>query len=344
MDLKSRFHQQYPHAFFLEKDQSKVAQYLRKQDWLTDKEQVITLEKPGEGNMNFVLRVKTEHRSFIIKQARPWVEKFPTIDAPVERTAVEASFFNTLQSQNFLKEFIPACLGFDATSFIIATQDLGVGADYSFLYQADKSLTQLEIDGLIGFLNALHRLPPPASFPDNQAMRALNHEHIFNFPFVEDNGFDLDEVEPGLQRISLMYKKDTFLKEKIKQCGALYLAKGNHLLHGDFYPGSWLKVEQGLKIIDPEFGFVGPAEFDVGVLVAHLMMAQQAPSSIHAILEGYQQPPNFSESLLAQFAGIEIMRRLIGIAQLPLTLDLNQKKRLLLKATYWIQNEVINLG
>ena len=175
-------------------------------------------------------------------------------------------------------------------------------------------------------------------------MRALNHEHIFNFPFEEENGFNLDDVESGLQQVSLLYKKDTFLKEKIKKCGALYLAKGNHLLHGDFYPGSWLKVGQALKIIDPEFGFVGPTEFDLGVLVAHMMMAQQTPDTINAILDGYQQGPNFSESLLAQFAGIEIMRRIIGIAQLPLSLDLTQKKRLLLKAAYWIQNEVVNLA
>ena len=344
MELKKRFNEQYPHAFFLVNDIPKVEQYLQSQGWLQDKERISSLEKPGEGNMNFVLRVQTNHRSFILKQARPWVEKFPTIDAPVERTSVEASFFNALQVENHLKEFIPACLGYDDHSFMLATEDLGVGADYSFLYQEAKVLHPKELDGLIRFLNALHSLSPPSTFPDNQAMRLLNQEHIFNFPFDEENGFNLDDVQPGLQQVSLLYKKDTFLKEKIKKCGMLYLAKGNHLLHGDFYPGSWLKVEQDLKIIDPEFGFVGPAEFDLGVLVAHLMMAQQTQDTINAILDGYQQGPNFSESLLAQFAGIEIMRRLIGIAQLPLSLDLAQKKRLLLKAAYWIQNEVINLN
>ena len=343
MNLKERFHQAYPNAFFLEKDETKVEQYLQKQGWLSDNERVLALEKPGEGNMNFVLRVQTNDRSFIIKQARPWVEKFPSIDAPVERTEVEASFFTTLQPHEPISSFIPTCIGFDPDSFILATEDLGVGADYSFLYQPNATLNQEEINSLLHFLNLLHSLPAPATFPDNQAMRALNHEHIFNFPFVEDNGFNLDEVEPGLQRISLLYKKDIFLKEKIKKCGEVYLAKGKHLLHGDFYPGSWLKVEEGLKVIDPEFGFVGPAEFDLGVLIAHLMMAQQEPLVIQAILDGYQQPIGFDEALLAQFAGIEIMRRIIGIAQLPLALDLNQKKRLLLKATYWVQNEVINL-
>jgi len=344
MNVKDRFHQAHPQAFFLEKDLPKVEQYLQTQGWLADKEEITNLEKPGEGNMNFVLRVQTTTRSFILKQARPWVEKFPTIDAPVERVAVEAQFFTTLQSHTAIKDFIPAIIGFDQASFILVTEDLGVGADYSFLYQDGNILKEEESKRIVQFLNQLHAIPVSGDFPSNQAMRVLNHEHIFNFPFAEDNGFDLDEIEPGLQRASMLYKKDVFLKEKIKKCGEVYLSKGNHLLHGDFYPGSWLKVEDGLKVIDPEFGFVGPAEFDLGVLIAHLMMANQPAASIQNILDNYQSPPNFSESLLAQFAGIEIMRRIIGIAQLPLSLDLNQKKRLLLKAAYWIQNEVVNLG
>ena len=94
MNAKQQFQQAYPKAFFLERAVQTVEQYLRQQGWLLAKEQVKTLEKPGEGNMNFVLRVHTSwNRSFIIKQARPWVEKFPQFAAPVERVAVEATFF-----------------------------------------------------------------------------------------------------------------------------------------------------------------------------------------------------------------------------------------------------------
>lgn len=35
------------------------------------------------------------------------------------------------------------------------------------------------------------------------------------------------------------------------------------------------------------------------------------------------------DALARQFAGVEIMRRLIGVAQLPLVADLNQKEELL---------------
>lgn len=61
---------------------SELADYLQQQHWISDQESVQHIEKPGEGNMNMVLRVKTEHRSFILKQANPFVQKYPNIPAP----------------------------------------------------------------------------------------------------------------------------------------------------------------------------------------------------------------------------------------------------------------------
>ena len=339
MELKQRFLASFPTSFFLEKKDALVEEYLRKQKWIKTTEKVLSLEKPGEGNMNFVLRVKTNQGSFIIKQARPWVEKFPQIPAPVERAGVEAQFFQTLAANPVFSDYNPTCLGYDKASFILATEDLGEGTDYSFLYQENVQLAQNELQSIAQFLSTLHQLKPPADFPQNKAMRLLNHEHIFNFPFSLDNGFDLDEVQVGLQEIALPFKKDTALKTLIQKTGDLYLSQGKHLLHGDFYPGSWLKTETGLKIIDPEFAFVGPAEFDVGVLMAHLMMAQQTSDSIKQFLVNYSMTANFNKALLAHFTGIEILRRLIGIAQLPLKLTLLEKKELLERAAKYIKTE-----
>lgn len=342
MNLKERFEQIYPTVFFLEKNIKTVEQYLHQQNWLEDNEALLSLEKPGEGNMNFVLRATTNKRSFILKQARPWVEKFPQIDAPVERVSVEAQFFQSLQNVKELANLIPSCLGFDADNFMLATEDLGVGADYSFLYQKGNQLSISEAEEVINYLSVLHRLPPPKSFPENKAMRVLNHEHIFNFPYLEENGFNLDEVQIGLQAIAMTYKTDESLKAIIKSCGTVYLASGKQLLHGDFYPGSWLKVPSGLKVIDPEFGFVGRAEFDLGVLIAHLVMGEQGNDLIRMVVEKYKRPIGFDDKLLAQLAGIEILRRLIGIAQLPLNLDLSEKELLLKRAAGWIRSGQIS--
>lgn len=343
MNLKQRFQRAFPIAFFLEKDTTAVNDYLEQQGWLCEKEVILSLEKPGTGNMNFVLRATTNQRSFILKQARPWVEKFPQIDAPVERVAVEAQFFQVLQKIDSINQYTPKCLAFDTNNFILLTEDLGKGADYNFLYQEGNLLSNVDVEGLANYLSALHKVTVQADFPSNLAMRKLNHEHIFNFPYLAENGFNLEDIQEGLQAAAMPYKTDILLKEIIAGCGIIYLSKGNHLLHGDFYPGSWLKGVDGLKIIDPEFGFVGPAEFDLGVLIAHLVMAKQPVTTVQLLLQEYQESADFNSRLLAQFAGIEILRRLIGIAQLPLSLDLATKKELMAQAVIWIMEERLAL-
>jgi 5-methylthioribose kinase len=80
----------------------------------------------------------------------------------------------------------------------------------------------------------------------NTELRTLNYEHIFEYPFKEENGFNLDDIQDGLQELALPYKRCR-IKENIERLGSLYLSKGKYLLHGDYYPGSWLKWETKLR-------------------------------------------------------------------------------------------------
>ncbi|HEY0007966.1 MAG TPA: phosphotransferase [Tepidisphaeraceae bacterium] len=95
-----------------------------------------------------------------------------------------------------------------------------------------------------------------------------------------------------------------------------YLSDGACLLHGDFFPGSWLKTDHRLYVIDPEFCFFGDAEFDVGVAIAHLALARVDLATAEAFLTAYECELDLN--LAARFAAVEVMRRLIGVAQLPL--------------------------
>ncbi len=113
---------------------------------------------------------------------------------------------------------------------------------------------------------------------------------------------------------------------------ARYRANGDTLLHGDFFPGSFLTSGSGVKVIDTEFCFFGEAEFDLGVLQAHLLLAQQPDEVIDSLFRRYQGAERFSRSLCDQYTGVELLRRLLGLAQLPLTLDLEQKRALVEQA------------
>lgn len=314
--------------------------YLKQQGWLSDNEIITLIEKPGEGNMNYTLRVRTNAQSLIVKQARPYVEKYPQIPAPARRAVIEAQFYEMIERFPDLQAFMPELSGKDDENCVLVLQDLGSSSDYTFLYQPGQTLTEPEIVSLVRFVSLLHNrftiVLPDMRF-ENRAMRALNHEHLFQYPFMVDTGFSLDTIQPGLQEAAMPYKTDEALKRVVRQLGEIYLgqastASGRTLLHGDYYPGSWLKTTAGVKVIDPEFCFYGPPEFELGVMLAHLKMARQPQPVIDLALAQYDRPNRFDERLQHAFAGVEILRRLIGLAQLPLSLDLTEKQTLMQEA------------
>ena len=70
MSLAERLHQLRPGEFFLDPlDVSGLQQWLRDQSWIDSGENVVVAERAGEGNMNCTVRVRTNARTFILKQA-----------------------------------------------------------------------------------------------------------------------------------------------------------------------------------------------------------------------------------------------------------------------------------
>ncbi|PKH69149.1 aminoglycoside phosphotransferase [Flavobacterium sp. ALD4] len=309
-----------------------LATYLQQLKWLDDQETIVSLSKPGEGNMNYVLRVETTARSFIVKQSRGYVEKYPQVLAPAARVLTEGAFYQKIAKADTVQQIMPKLLGIDGPNNIIALEDLGKANDFTILYDVKRKLQEDELNQLVGYLSGIHQEFQKTIVDDelaNTELRTLNYEHIFEYPFKEENGFNLDEIQDGLQKLALPYRKDVELKKNIERLGSLYLSKGKYLLHGDYYPGSWLKTADGIKVIDPEFCFYGLREFDLGVLFAHMYLTQQKESTINLIKEQYVSFEELNPTILNGFIGAEIIRRLIGLAQLPLKMDLKTKENLL---------------
>ena len=318
-----------------------LAAYLHQQKWLKEDETVVAISKPGDGNMNCVLRIEMATRSFIIKQSRGYVEKYPQVLAPANRVLTEGAFYEKIAAVQEVQEIMPKLLGIDAMNNLIALEDLGKSNDFTVLYDLKQKIEEEELRQLVNYLNGLHQSFQKTVVDDeleNTEMRKLNYEHIFEYPFREENGFDLDAVQEGLQSVAMSYKKDSELKQKIERLGSLYLSKGKYLLQGDYYPGSWLKTAEGIKVIDPEFCFYGLREFDLGVFLAHMYLTQQKESTIAYIKENYYSFEELNTTILNGFIGAEIMRRLIGLAQLPLKMELKTKATLLTFARDLILN------
>jgi 5-methylthioribose kinase len=319
----------------LTEDKTSLERYLKGQGWLQLNEKITAIEIPGAGNMNFTIRVKTGERSFIIKQSREYVEKYPQVDAPAERALREAEFYQLISEEESIRKKMPEFIGVDKKNHVLNLEDLGNGLDYTFLYQKNMHLDVAELDEIMTFVAKLHKTinttTNEAKLP-NKEMRKLNHEHIFIYPYQSNNGLNLNDILPGLQEVGLAFKEDISLKKAVKKLGDRYLEDGKTLLHGDYFPGSWLKTKDGIKIIDPEFCFFGDVEFEIGVTLAHLKMANQPDTIVEKALKIYKDLNAIDDLLCRQFMAIEILRRILGLAQLPLSLNLEERKALLNEA------------
>lgn len=287
--------------------------------------EVLDLSSAGAGNMNCTLRaVFKNNHSVILKQSSSYCENYPQVAAPIERLEKEYSFYNLCSVNAKLNNFLPKMINFDAKENILIMEDLGVSKDYSFVY-GEENISDDDLVNISKILSEIHNTPKKEKTIFNRNMRTLNHEHIFDIPFRENNGLE------SLNDYSKNLCSNLKFKMNVAKLGGLYLYSGNDLLHGDFYPASWLATEKGIKVIDPEFGFHGLREFDIGVSIAHLKMSGHDEKKINLFLDSYAL--KFDKNLVLDFCAIEILRRILGVAKLPLSLNESELENLVVESS-----------
>lgn len=324
-------------SWYLSEDNPELLQkYLAGRGFLREEEAVTEVALAGEGNMNVTLKVTTSARTFVVKQSRPWVARFPDIPAPVGRIHTEHAYLQATAGTEALANRQTEVLHYDADNYVLILEYLAGAQDMSYLYRAIRPLTMSAINQLADYLSVLHTIPV-GNFPANRELRALNHAHIFDLPFRPDNGFALDDVLPGLADLAKPYQNDPVLRAAASKLGEVYLSDGPTLVHGDFYPGSFMQREAEVFVIDGEFAHPGRAEFDVGIMAAHLQLAGLPWTDF--VYRHYRKAPDFDHVLIHRFRAVEIMRRLLGIAQLPVELSLEERAGLLAQSREMLVNE-----
>ena len=338
VERKKAFREKYPDKHLLSDSISETESYLKKMGWISNTQQVKSIEKPAEDSMSLVLKVYlSEEREVIIKQSRPWVEKNPQIDAPEHRLDVENQYYKVISGNPVLARMSPKVLGYDESSSVMLMSDLGEYTDLTFIYGSNSEISVEDLTSCFNYLNNLQKQPIPIDFPENQTMKMVNHENIFQRPFQNRDDNDLDSIQPGLKVLSQVIRKDTELKKSVERLGKAYLSIGSCLLHGNFYTRNLLKTERGLVIRNPEYAYCGPYEWDYSKFMAHLYLAQTPKPLINQALDLIHNSDEFDFFQFAGFAGIEIIQRLIGSNELPIALSIDEKAALIDKATEWIK-------
>jgi 5-methylthioribose kinase len=305
-------------------DESNVFEYLRGLGRL-DPDEPARLEPAGDGNINWVRRIRGQGpgRSWIVKQARPALERFPEYRVATERIVCEARYYE--QTAPFDAEAVrPQVLHFDATQRVLVLEDLGAAErlDAALLRGADVTA---ELARLARFLAAVHAgTGDPAlceRFP-NVEMQRLHGDHIFALPY-RANDFPLTDTLAARAR---ELWRDAPLVARIDAAYARYLEPRGALVHADAQAGNVLLAERGAVLLDAEIAHVGDPAFDVGILLAHVWLpaiarGQRAAGDalvrrtwdVYASAFAGEGRPAYPD--VARYAGIEMLRRTIGAAR-----------------------------
>jgi 5-methylthioribose kinase len=285
----------------------------------------VSVEPLGDGNINWVRRFRTASGSRVVKQARPTLERFPEYRAPTERSVYEARY--TEVAAPFDHEGIcPQILFFDPDECVLILEDLGDAErlDRALARGADVSRAAASIAAFLGRVHSGTRGADLAARFANDEMRRLHGDHIFRLPY-RPNDFPLS---PALARRAREIQADSDLVAQIDAVHARYLEPRGALVHGDVQAANVMIAPSGPKLLDAEIAHVGDPAFDVGQLLAHLLLpaiARGQPASGRRAAEvawsaylgavGASGAESFAAA--AVHAGIELMRRTLGAARVP---------------------------
>jgi 5-methylthioribose kinase len=120
-------------------------------------------------------------------------------------------------------------------------------------------------------LTAAEKKEGIAAFAGNHALCKITEDLIFTDPYriAEQNRW----TAPYLDGLAASLRDDMDLHVAISRLKLKFMASPEALLHGDLHTGSIMVTESQTRVIDPEFAFYGPMGFDVGAVLANLLMA-----------------------------------------------------------------------
>lgn len=232
----------------------------------------------GDGNLNLVFHVSGAGRSVILKQALPYAkvvgESWPlTLDrARIESEAlmIEGRLCPTLVPKVYRYDAdLALTIMEDLSDHLIMRRGLIEGQRYplfashigefmarNLFYTSDLGMNQLEKKLQSGrFIN-----------PE---LCKITEDLIFDDPYTDSSN---NNYNPAIRDMVEELWTDRALHLEVARLRHKFLTYGQALLHGDLHTGSIFVTEQSTKVIDPEFAFYGPMGFDIGAVIANLLL------------------------------------------------------------------------
>lgn len=234
----------------------------------------------GDGNLNLVFHVEDQKsgKSLIFKQALPYArvvgESWPLT---LDRARVE---YEALMIGNQLcPGRVPKVYYYDKNLALTVMEDLSThmilrkglidrrryphlaGHLGSYLARSLFLTSDLAMDPQVKKLKVSQFINPE--------MCKITEDLVFTHPY---DHFDTNRYNPLISETVERIRANQKLKLEIAKLKEGFLTRTQALLHGDLHTGSIMVTETDTRIIDPEFAFYGPMGFDIGAVIANLLL------------------------------------------------------------------------
>ncbi len=263
-------------------DEKDALEYITYKYNFFDKDAELTCKEIGDGNLNYVFRIKDEKsgKSVILKHSGNETRARSGRIIDTDRARIEAEI---LQLENKLAPgMVPEVFGYDPIMCATAMEDC---KDYTIMRTAllDGRTFPFFADQVTSYL--VNILLPTTDV-------AMNHK--------EKKGLVKSYINPDLCNITeqLVYSEaagnfsgknyvskpseefvekeiygDDGLKLEVAKLKFGFMEHAQALLHGDIHSGSIFINDERMKAFDVEFAFYGPMGYDVGNVLAHTVFA-----------------------------------------------------------------------
>jgi len=235
----------------------------------------------GDGNMNYVFRIEDQatKKSLIIKQAGPTARISDQFKLSTDRNRIETEL---LKLQHKLAPgLVPLIYHYDELMSCCVMEDLSnhqilrkALLEYKTFPLFSEHITTFLVNTLLltsdVVLNHKEKKSLVKNFI-NPELCEISEDLVYTEPFFDCKNNEILPVTKAFAQAEL-WSDDAFRLETAK-LKFEFMANAQSLIHGDLHTGSIFVTPQSTKIIDPEFGFYGPAGYDIGNVIANIIFA-----------------------------------------------------------------------
>ena len=239
----------------------------------------IEIKEVGDGNLNLVFFVESKKNSICIKQPLPYLRVLKDWPLTLKRSYYESEYMNI--HSNHVADLMPKIYDFDPELCTITMEKLSphiimrhglINATKYEKFAEDistfMSKTLFFTSDL--YLKADQKKELNSRFIMNTELCKITEDLIFTDPYMYNKNNRW--TTPHLDKQKKEIENNDDLKIAVSRLKIKFMSESQSLLHGDLHTGSIMVSENDTKVIDPEFAFYGPMGFDVGALLANLLM------------------------------------------------------------------------